>query len=211
MKFFILFFLFIASLLAYEAEFGIIDGEVYILRHGKLIKAFHGLKIDEYDTIYSKSFSKSKIIFKNNVILDLNGKQTISVKSFMDKNKILRLKTTKEIQREKTEYVRPKKDMYKRNSKFYKQLQKREHRDLQEKMEKLYIDKERNIYLHSETEGINNISDGESSSINVGTMNVDVKSNVESIVIKGKSSYLNNVATGHGARSRVEVGNINVK
>lgn len=211
-------FLLIASLLVVSlfaeypvAVFGLTKGEVYILRHGKLLKIFMGFKIDEYDTIYSRRFSNSQIIFNNNFIYDINGKQTISVKKLMDTNKILRVKTTEQIKQERKKHQKQDMNNYKYNSKFYKQRSRIEQKKMQKVEESMYIDTKRDIYIHSETKDISNVSKNKDSNVTIGDVHIDSKSDVKNIIINNKSTNINNVAKGHGSHSTTGIGSVHVK
>ncbi|MEA2017986.1 MAG: hypothetical protein U9N59_06025 [Campylobacterota bacterium] len=213
MKLFLITFLITSSLFATGsvAKFGVVNGEVYVLRHGKLLKAFHGFKIDEYDIIYSKSFSKTNVIFANNIVININGRKTIIIKKFMNENKILSIKTTKQLKQEEIQRAEKETDSYKYNSKFYKQMYKREQREYEKRAHEFYIDEKNNIIVNSKTENINNISDGTSNNINIGNVNIDSKSDVKNIIIRGTSNDVSNFSKGQGTSSTVEIGNINVK
>jgi len=213
MKFFLITFLLVSSLFAAYpvAKFGLIDGEVYVLRHGKLLKAFNGFQIDEYDTIYSKSFSKAKVFFPNNVVYNIKGKKTINVKNFMDANQVSRLKTTQQIRKEKAKKSASKTNTLESNSKFYKQRAKVQQRELEKSIQQVYIDKRRNVYVNTETDNVSNVSDDESGDVNIGNVNIDSRSDVKNVTITGKSTNISNFSKGQGTHSKVEVGNINVK
>lgn len=212
MKLLVLYVLIVSSLLGSikVGKFGIVDGDVYVLRNGNLIEAFHGLQIYEDDTIYSKSFSKSKIIFENGKIVEIDGKKTINMKKFVDENKILKLKTYKQIEEERKQKDLPEENTFQRNSKFYKQLEKRDLRELEKKIENFYIDENKNIHVHTEAKDITNVSDDESGAVNIGNVDVHPKSEIKNITIKGKSENINNMSKGQGTKSKVEIGNVHV-
>ena len=213
MKIFIIIGLFISFLFAQYpvAKFGYIKGEVHVLRHGKLLRAFHGFKIDEDDIVYSKSYTNAEVIFNNGFIYKIKKKTTVKIKKLMNENKITRVKTKKELQQKRDKKdEKDKFDNYKYNSKFYKQRFKS---DLNEKenRQRIHIDSKKNIYIISETEDITNTSDSEDSSINIGSLEVDNNSEVKSIIIKGKSENIKNISRGKGSKTTSEVGSINVQ
>ena len=84
------------------AKFGYTNGDVFILQNGKLVKAFQGLSINSNDTIYVRSYSQAKIIFNNKFEFTIRKKSTIKVADIMDNNKVSQVKTTKELQKERS-------------------------------------------------------------------------------------------------------------
>jgi len=202
--------LLISSLFAeYVAEFGRIDGDIYVLRHGKLLKAFHGFKIDKYDTIHSKNFSKSVIIFNNDYRYKINGKKIVNIEKTMDLNPNLEIKTMKQIQNDKSK--KSNMQEYKYNSKFYMQRAKVQKRKMEKELNRVYIDKKKDIYIESHTKDIVNISNNKNSHVEIGTVNIDPKSDVKQINIQGSSKNISNFTQGKNNRGSVDIGKINVK
>ncbi|MEA1917558.1 MAG: hypothetical protein U9N42_08565 [Campylobacterota bacterium] len=217
MKHFIVICLLAVSLFAEYpvAKFGWIGGEVYILRHGKLIEAYDGYNIDEYDTIYSKSYSKAKIIFNNGLTYDLVGKKSVNMQEIMKQNKMTRVKTTKQIeaQRVQKEQQEPNNNY---NSKFYKQRFKVEQDRLErlkeeEQREKTTNDIRKNIYIDHVSKNIHNDSSSDESTISIGNVYVEPRSKVKDITVRGRSNDVSNYSTGKNSHSNVEVGNVHVK
>ena len=210
MKIFIIICLFLSFLFAEYpvAKFGYIKGEINVLRHGKLLKAFNGFKIDEYDVLYPKSYTKADIVFNNGYIYKIKKKTPVNIKKLMDEVKITRVKTKKELHQKKGK--EKKFDNYKYNSKFYKQRFKSESNDNKNR-QKIHIDSKKNIYILSETKDVTTISDSEDSSVNIGNLEVDTNSDVKNIIIKGRTENIKNISRGKGSKTTSEVGSINVQ
>jgi hypothetical protein len=210
MKIFVISSLLFVSLFAvYIGEFGYIDGEIYVVRHGKMLKAFHGFKIDEYDTIHSKNFSHSSIIFNNNFIFNINGKKMIYVKKLMDENPVMRVKTEKSIHK-KVLKDQDRND-YKYNSKFEKRRKKIEI----EKKEERRLEEEKNLkydyHVDKESEHIVNMPQNEKSNVEIGRVITNPNSKVRSVNIHIRAEGVSNSSRGHNSVSRAKMGVVNVK
>lgn len=194
------------------AKFGYINGEVYVLRNGKLLKGFNGLQLHENDTIYTRSYTTAKIIFNNGFNYNITQKSTQKMSDIMLNNKISRVKTTKQLLEETKKKQTEKFDDYKYNSKFYKQRLKDHYNKLEEPAEEHYhVDESKDITVQTKTKNIYHHSTNENSHIHIGTVNVESDAEVGNIMIKGKTENVNTVSSGGWSTTTTEVGQINVK
>ncbi len=212
---FILFSCFFISFLFAEysvAKISYVSGDVYVLRHGKLLKAFTSFKLDSTDVIYSKSYNKVNITFKNGFRYSIDPRVTISIQTIVNTNKTANVKTMKQIKRDREKNPNYKdQESYKYNSKFYKQLFKNRLNQRKEIKTKPYVDAKRDIYVQSDEKNTVNISSDEDSTINVGKVNAGPRSSVRGITIQSKTENVSNMSKGRDNHSNSRMGMINVK
>ncbi len=213
MKLFLISCLFFTFLSAeYVGKFGYINGEVYVVRNGKMLRAFQGFKIDEYDTIHSKNFSKSKIIFNNNFIFNIDGKKMIYVKKLMDNTPVMRVETRKNLDRNIVN--NRKQNDYRYNSKFNERREKMEREEMQErkKEEKSRVidDYHHDYHIDKESRNIVNMINNEESHLEIGKVIVKENAKARGVSIHSTSKNVRNYSNKDSI-SKVNMGTVNVK
>lgn len=192
------------------AKLGHTDGSVYVLRNGKMIQAFQGLSLHENDTIYSRAYSKTKIIFPNGFTHTITNKSHQKISDIIAQNKMSRVKTHKQVQEAIKNSNQDTMENYRFNSKFHKRQIKNFLNHMEKQKEEIHVDEKKNISIQSKTKDVQNLSTSEHSHIKTATIEVAPTAKVKNITIKGKTEHIHNIS-GKNSSSKAEVGHINVK
>jgi len=96
MRVFIIVLLLVGFVLADElvGKFGKLEGEVYVIRKYKQMKAYYGFNLYRNDIIITKKFAKAKVIFLNDTTIKVDSNRRLDLDKFLDENKKYTIKRT---------------------------------------------------------------------------------------------------------------------